>query len=239
MIIQANLVEFHSLVLEISLVRDSVTPTRTPTPTGSTLKPICPPSPLVGDIIIFKNIELNLVTYQKVPSMDSGNKREKRLSAWWRTDGLKYENYISLNICLGNSIRYIFVPALVFFTFLSNAWHDMHFFMHCGIFSAIWTHSKNHKMHDTVWSIIKSLAKEIYLKRYFTTQNLLRITFTMSCQHFRPKHIFKFLVNQCWKLIQRCCLKVSLSSLLHFFNTCIGLWVPLNLAVVVNMCWWH
>ena len=54
--------------------------------------------------------------------------------------------------------------------------------------------------------------------QYYTTQNLLRITFTVSCQHFPPKHIFKFLVNQCWKLIQRCCLKVSLSSLSRLFQ---------------------
>ena len=49
-------------------------------------------------------------------------------------------------------------------------------------------------------------------------KNLLRITFTMSCQHFPPKHIFKFLVNQCWKFIQRCSLKVSLSFLSPLFQ---------------------
>ena len=52
----------------------------------------------------------------------------------------------------------------------------------------------------------------------YTTQNLLRITFIMSCQHFPPKHNFKFLVNQCWKLIQRCILKVSLSFLSPLFQ---------------------
>ena len=57
----------------------------------------------------------------------------------------------------------------------------------------------------------------------YTTQNLLRTTFTMSCQHFPPKHIFEFLVNQCWKLIQRCSLKrfilkVSLSFLSSLFQ---------------------
>ena len=51
-----------------------------------------------------------------------------------------------------------------------------------------------------------------------TTRNLLMITFAMSCQHFPPKHIFKFLINQYWKLIQRCCLKVSLYSLSPFFQ---------------------
>ena len=42
--------EFHQLVQEISWVQEFVmsTPTRTPTPMGSALKPICPPSPLVG-----------------------------------------------------------------------------------------------------------------------------------------------------------------------------------------------
>ena len=39
--------------------------------------------------------------------------------------------------------------------------------------------------------------------------DLLRITLTMSCQHFPPKYIYKFLVNQFWKLTQRCSLKVS------------------------------
>ena len=73
------------------------------------------------------------------------------------------------------------------------------------------------------------------------TQNLPRITFTMSCHHFPPKHIFKFLVNQCWKLIQRCSLKISLSFLSPLFNTCIGVhvWVPLKFAVVGNMCRRH
>ena len=52
----------------------------------------------------------------------------------------------------------------------------------------------------------------------YTTQNLLRITFTMSCQHFSPKQMFKFLVNQCWKLIQRCSLKVSLAFLSPLFQ---------------------
>ena len=37
--------EFYPLVQEISWVQESVTPT--PTPTGSALKQICPPSPLV------------------------------------------------------------------------------------------------------------------------------------------------------------------------------------------------
>ena len=40
----------------------------------------------------------------------------------------------------------------------------------------------------------------------------------MSCQHFPPKHIFKYLVHQCWKLIQRCSLKVSLSLLYPLFQ---------------------
>ena len=40
----------------------------------------------------------------------------------------------------------------------------------------------------------------------------------MSCQHFPPKHIFKFLVNQCWKFIQRCSRKVSLSFLSPLFQ---------------------
>ena len=40
----------------------------------------------------------------------------------------------------------------------------------------------------------------------------------MSCQHFPPKIIFKFLVNQCWKLIQRRSVKVSLTFLAPLFQ---------------------
>ena len=42
--------KFHPLVQEISWVQKFARPTSTrmPMPTGSTLKPICPPSPLVG-----------------------------------------------------------------------------------------------------------------------------------------------------------------------------------------------
>ena len=64
------------------------------------------------------------------------------------------------------------------------------------------------------WLLCVNLAKIVL----YTTQNLLRITFTMSCQHFPPKYIFKFLVNQCWKLIQRYSLKVSLSFLSPLFQ---------------------
>ena len=56
---QASLVEFHQLVQEISWVQESVTPTptRTPTPMGSAVKPICPPHLWWGDIII-PNLQL-------------------------------------------------------------------------------------------------------------------------------------------------------------------------------------
>ena len=40
--------KFHQLVQEISWVQEFVTPTPTPIAMGSALKPICPPSPLVG-----------------------------------------------------------------------------------------------------------------------------------------------------------------------------------------------
>ena len=45
--------EFHQLVQEISCVQESVMPT----PTGSALKPICPPSPLVGEDIIMNAVK--------------------------------------------------------------------------------------------------------------------------------------------------------------------------------------
>ena len=51
-----------------------------------------------------------------------------------------------------------------------------------------------------------------------TTQNSLRVTFTRSCQHFLPKRILKFLLYQSWKLIQKCCLQVSSSSLFSTFS---------------------
>ena len=67
-------------------------------------------------------------------------------------------------------------------------------------------------LHENLWHFIRTTSVR------YTSQNLPRITFTMSCQHFPPKHIFKFLVNQCWKLIQRSCLKVSLPFLSPLFQ---------------------
>ena len=65
----------------------------------------------------------------------------------------------------------------------------------------------------------ESLSNRLPETGKYTTQTLLRITFTMSCQHFHPERIVKFLVYQCWKLIQRCCLKVLLFSQSPFFQS--------------------
>ena len=75
---------------------------------------------------------------------------------------------------------------------------------------------KNQKVTLKVRQTVVVITVYLVSMYIYTTQNLL--TFTMSCQHFPPKHIFKFLENHCWKLIQRCCLKVSLSSLSPLFQ---------------------
>ena len=61
----------------------------------------------------------------------------------------------------------------------------------------------------------------------------------MSCQHFPPKRIFKFLVNQCWKLIQRCSLKVSISFLSPLFQHMHRSMSTLKICLVENLCRWH
>ena len=55
-----------------------------------------------------------------------------------RTDVLKYENYKTLNICLG----YTYVPALVFIRFSLMPDKALNFSCSAGFFSAVWTHSK-------------------------------------------------------------------------------------------------
>ena len=64
-----------------------------------------------------------------------------------------------------------------------------------------------------------------------TTQNLLRITSTMSCQHFLPKCTF---IYQCLKLSQFYCLKFHCLAFLHFFKTFIKVWDAFYFAIPVG-----
>ena len=56
------------------------------------------------------------------------------------------------------------------------------------------------------------------LKCKYTTQHLLRITFSTSCQHSPGRSIFKFLARLRWTFIRALNLKVSAFSLFPFFQ---------------------
>ena len=78
-------------------------------------------------------------------------------------------------------------------------------------------------------------TKEVqHIKFIYTTQNLLRITFSTSCQHSPSRSIFKCLAHLCWPFIHAFSVKVSSFSLFPFSKTWVRVWLTLKLGRIVR-----